>query len=97
MPYVAVTNLARTIKQLKQQGIWIIGTAEDADYDLTHFKIQGPVAWVFGSEEKGMRRLTRESCDQLVRIPMLGSVESLNISVSVGICLFETYRQQSVV
>lgn len=97
VPYIAVTNLARTIKQLKEQGIWIIGTAEDADYDLTHFKIQGPVAWVFGSEEKGMRRLTRESCDQLVRIPMLGSVESLNISVSVGICLFETYRQQSVV
>lgn len=97
VPYIAVTNLSRTLKQLKDQGIWIIGTAEDAEHDLAHFQIKGPVAWVFGAEEKGLRRLTRESCDQLVRIPMLGSVESLNVSVSVGICLFETYRQQSVV
>jgi 23S rRNA (guanosine2251-2'-O)-methyltransferase len=83
------------LRQLKEQGIWIIGTAEDADHDLAHFRIQGPVAWVFGSEEKGLRRLTRESCDQLVRIPMLGSIESLNVAVSAGICLFETLRQQS--
>ncbi|SFE66903.1 23S rRNA (guanosine(2251)-2'-O)-methyltransferase RlmB [Nitrosomonas sp. Nm166] len=94
VPFIAVTNLSRTLKQLKEHGIWIIGTAENADYDLTHFQIKGPIAWVFGSEEKGLRRLTREACDQLVRIPMLGSVESLNVAVSVGICLFETHRQQ---
>ncbi len=96
VPYIAVTNLARTLKQLKEQGIWIIGTAENADYDLTHLQIKGPVAWVLGSEEKGLRRLTRETCDQLVRIPMLGSVESLNVAVSAGICLFETHRQQAM-
>ncbi len=95
VPYIAVTNLARTLRQFKERGIWIIGTAENADNDLADFDINTPVAWVFGSEEKGLRRLTREICDQLVRIPMLGSVESLNISVSVGICLFETHRQQS--
>lgn len=97
VPYIAVTNLSRTLKQLKEQGIWIIGTTENADHDLTNFQIKGAVAWVFGAEEKGLRRLTREACDQLVRIPMLGSVESLNVSVSAGICLFETHRQQSVV
>jgi len=97
VPYIAVTNLARTLNQLKERNIWIFGTAEDADYDLTHFPIQGAVAWVLGSEEKGLRRLTRENCDQLVRIPMLGSVESLNVAVSAGICLFETHRQQSLV
>lgn len=93
VPYIAVTNLARTLRQLKERGIWVIGTAGDADDDLTHFQINMPVAWVFGSEEKGIRRLTREVCDQLVRIPMAGSVESLNISVTVGICLFEMHRQ----
>lgn len=97
VPYIAVTNLARTLEKLKEQNIWIYGTAEDAEFDLTHFPITGSVAWVFGSEEKGMRRLTRESCDQLVRIPMQGSIESLNVAVSAGICLFETHRQQSLV
>ncbi|MGV8711560.1 MAG: 23S rRNA (guanosine(2251)-2'-O)-methyltransferase RlmB [Nitrosomonas sp.] len=95
VPFISVTNLARTLRQLKDRGIWIIGTAEDADNDLTCFQINTPVAWVFGSEEKGIRRLTREVCDQLVRIPMAGSIESLNISVAVGICFFETHRQQS--
>jgi len=95
VPYIAVTNLARTIRLLKEHDIWIIGTADNADHDLNDFQISGSVAWVFGSEEKGMRRLTRESCDQLVRIPMQGSVESLNVAVSAGICLFETFRQQS--
>lgn len=94
VPYISVTNLARTLKQLKEQGIWIFGTAEDAAHDLTHFPISGSVAWVFGSEEKGLRRLTRENCDQLVRIPMQGDIESLNVAVSAGICLFETHRQQ---
>lgn len=97
VPYIAVTNLARTLKRLKEHGVWVFGTAEDAEHDLAHFQIKGPVAWVFGSEEKGLRRLTRESCDQLVRIPMQGSIESLNVAVSAGICLFETYRQQSLV
>jgi len=97
VPYIAVTNLARTLKELKERDVWIFGTAEDAEYNLTDFKIQGAVAWVFGSEEKGLRRLTRENCDQLVRIPMVGSVESLNVAVSAGICLFETHRQQSLV
>lgn len=95
VPYIVVTNLARTLRQLKENNIWIIGTADDAAYDLNQFEIHGSVAWVFGAENKGMRRLTRETCDQLVRIPMLGSVESLNVSVSAGICLFETFRQQS--
>ncbi|WP_295623622.1 23S rRNA (guanosine(2251)-2'-O)-methyltransferase RlmB [uncultured Nitrosomonas sp.] len=96
VPFISVTNLARTLKQLKEQGIWIFGTAEDAEHDLANFKISGAVAWVFGSEEKGMRRLTRENCDQLVRIPMQGNIESLNVAVSAGICLFETHRQQSL-
>ncbi|MBX3629666.1 MAG: 23S rRNA (guanosine(2251)-2'-O)-methyltransferase RlmB [Nitrosomonas sp.] len=94
VPYIVVTNLARTLRALKARNIWIIGTADDADHDLSDFRIEGAVAWVFGSEEKGIRRLTRETCDQLVRIPMQGSVESLNVSVSAGICLFETYRQR---
>lgn len=95
VPYIVVTNLARSLRQLKERNIWIIGTADDADYNLNNFQINGSIAWVFGAEDKGMRRLTRDTCDQLVRIPMLGSVESLNVSVSVGICLFETFRQQS--
>lgn len=94
VPFIAVTNLSRTLKELKQRGIWIIGTAGDAEHDLDHFKITEPVAWVFGSEGKGLRRLTRENCDFMVRIPMSGQVGSLNISVSVGICLFETHRQR---
>ena len=94
VPFIAVTNLSRTLKDLKQRGIWIIGTAGDAQQTLDNFDITEPVAWVFGSEEKGLRRLTRENCDFMVRIPMSGQVESLNISVSVGICLFETNRQR---
>ena len=73
----------------------IIGTAADADSDLYSVRLKGPIAWVLGAEEKGMRRLTRETCDQLVSIPMLGSVENLNVSVSAGICLFETRRQRA--
>jgi 23S rRNA (guanosine2251-2'-O)-methyltransferase len=94
VPYIVVTNLARTLRALKERNIWVFGTADDAGHDLSDFRVEGPVAWVLGSEEKGMRRLTRETCDQLVRIPMQGSVESLNVSVSAGICLFETYRQR---
>lgn len=94
VPFVTVTNLARTLRELKQQSIWIIGTAADATHSLETITLDGPVAWVLGAEHEGMRRLTRETCDQLVRIPMVGSVESLNVSVSAGICLFETYRQR---
>jgi 23S rRNA (guanosine2251-2'-O)-methyltransferase len=96
VPYISVTNLARTLRELKQRGLTILGTVAGADTQLGTLKIDGPVAWVLGSEEKGMRRLTRENCDQLVSIPMLGSVESLNVSVSAGICLFETRRQRDV-
>jgi 23S rRNA (guanosine2251-2'-O)-methyltransferase len=96
VPYISVTNLARTLRDLKQRGVSIIGTAADANSDLYSARLEGPVAWVLGAEEKGMRRLTRETCDRLVSIPMLGSVENLNVSVSAGICLFETRRQRAV-
>jgi 23S rRNA (guanosine2251-2'-O)-methyltransferase len=95
VPYVSVTNLARTLRELKQRGISIIGATADSDVDLNSLELDGPVAWVLGAEGKGMRRLTRETCDHLVAIPMLGSVESLNVSVSAGICLFETRRQRA--
>ena len=96
VPYVSVTNLARTLRELKDRGIWVIGTDADANVggDLNSVKLEGPIAWVLGAEGEGMRRLTRETCDQLVSIPMLGSVESLNVSVSAGICLFETRRRR---
>ncbi len=94
--YITVTNLTRTLRQLKERNIWVIGTSEDADHELTDVVLHDSIAWVLGSEEKGLRRMTRETCDQLVRIPMLGSIESLNVSVSGGICLFETYRQNAI-
>lgn len=94
VPYIAVTNLARTLRDLKERDIWIIGTDNKAEQDLFSAKLIGPIAWVLGAEEEGLRRLTRETCDELVRIPMTGSVESLNVSVASGICLFETRRQR---
>jgi 23S rRNA (guanosine2251-2'-O)-methyltransferase len=96
VPYIAVTNLARTLRELKDRDIWITGTDEHATTDLYAAKLDGARALVLGAEGEGMRRLTRENCDELVRIPMLGSVESLNVSVSAGICLAETRRQRSV-
>ncbi len=95
VPYISVTNLARTMRELKDHGIWLIGADENAGQDLYSIKLQGALAWVLGAEGEGMRRLTREHCDELARIPMLGSVESLNVSVSAGICLAETRRQRS--
>jgi 23S rRNA (guanosine2251-2'-O)-methyltransferase len=95
VPYIAVTNLARAMRELKEQGIWLVGADERAEQGLYGARLQGPLAWVFGAEGEGMRRLTREHCDELVRIPMLGTVESLNISVSAGICLAETRRQRN--
>ena len=94
VPYISVTNLARTLRELKQRGILIIGTAAEAESNLNSTKLDGPIAWVLGAEGKGMRRLTRDTCDRLVSIPMLGSVDSLNVSVTAGICRFETRRQR---
>lgn len=94
VPLVQVTNLARSMKALQQMGIWIIGTAGETDTCLYDVELKGPMALVMGAEGKGMRRLTREHCDQLVKLPMAGSVSSLNVSVATGICLFEIVRQR---
>jgi 23S rRNA (guanosine2251-2'-O)-methyltransferase len=94
VPYITVTNLARTLRELKDLGIWIIGADERGTSDLYDCKLKGPMAWVFGAESEGMRRLTREHCDELVRIPMVGAVESLNISVASAVCIAETVRQR---
>jgi len=94
VPLFVVTNLARTLKALQQDGVWIIGTAGEAEQDLYQVKFDGPLALVMGAEGSGMRRLTRENCDQLVKIPMAGSVSSLNVSVATGVILFEAVRQR---
>lgn len=93
-PYLMVTNLARTLRELKALGVWIVGTTEDAEQTADAIDLSMPTAWVMGAEGEGMRRLTRELCDVLVRIPMSGSVESLNVSVATGVCLFESVRQR---
>ena len=95
VPYIMVTNLARTLNELKDFEIRIIGTSDDAEHTLYDLDLTGPVAFVLGSEGDGMRQLTRKTCDQLVRIPMAGAVESLNVSVAAGVCLFEALRQRS--
>ena len=95
VPFIAVTNLARTMRELKEREIWLIGAHQDAERDLYSVKLDAPLAWVLGAEGEGMRRLTRENCDELARIPMFGTVESLNVSVSAGICLAETRRQRN--
>lgn len=94
-PYVMVTNLARTLAELKERNIWVVGADERAEKTLYEADLPRSIAWVLGAEGEGMRRLTRESCDMLVRIPMGGEVESLNVSVSAGICLFESVRRQA--
>ena len=93
VPYITVTNLARTLRDLKDHAVWVVGTDDDAKEDLFGAKFERPMAWVLGAEGAGLRRLTRENCDQLVRIPMFGSVESLNVSVAAGICLYESRRR----
>ena len=95
VPLVAVVNLARTLRDLKERGIWLVGTDDAADKTFYDADLQGPVALVMGSEGEGMRRLTRECCDQLVSIPMAGAVESLNVSVATGVVLFEAVRQRT--
>ena len=94
VPFVQVTNLARTLKALQQAGIWIIGTDSDTTGSLFETDLTGPLALVLGAEGKGLRRLTREACDTLVKLPMHGTVQSLNVSVSAGICLYEALRQR---
>ena len=95
VPYIMVTNLARTLGELKDFDIRIIGTSDDAEHTLYDLDLTGPVAFVLGSEGDGMRQLTRKTCDQLVRIPMAGAVESLNVSVAAGVCLYEALRQRT--
>lgn len=87
VPVVAVTNLARTMRELKERGVWLLG-ADASGESLFDADVSGPVAWVLGAEGQGLRRLTRESCDRLIAIPMQGAVESLNVSVVAGICLY---------
>ena len=95
VPLVSVVNLARTLRDLKDRGIWLVGTDDTAPGTLFEADLAGPLALVMGSEGEGMRRLTRECCDQLVSIPMAGAVESLNVSVAAGVALFEAVRQRA--
>ena len=96
VPFIAVTNLARTLRELKDAGVFVVGTTMDAPSTLHNTKLDGAVAIVLGSEGEGIRRLTSETCDALVTIPMFGSVESLNVSVASGICLYEIRRQRQL-
>ena len=95
VPYFMVTNLARTLGELKERNIWVIGTAGDADRSVYQADMKGPTALVLGAEGPGMRQLTRKTCDELVHIPMKGGVESLNVSVASGVCLYEALRQRA--
>jgi 23S rRNA (guanosine2251-2'-O)-methyltransferase len=95
VPYFMVTNLARTLGEIKERSIWCIGTSDDAPRTLYQADFKGPVALILGAEGAGMRQLTRKTCDELVGIPMKGGVESLNVSVAAGVCLYEALRQRS--
>ncbi|MBB2485753.1 23S rRNA (guanosine(2251)-2'-O)-methyltransferase RlmB [Mitsuaria sp. WAJ17] len=94
VPYLMVTNLARTLNELKERSIWVVGTSDQAEKSIYELDLQGPVALVLGAEGEGMRQLTAKTCDELVRIPMQGAVESLNVSVAAGVCLYEALRQR---
>ncbi len=94
VPYITVTNLARALRDLKERDIWVIGTADGAEKSLYETDLTKGVALVMGSEGDGLRRLTRETCDELIGIPMFGQVESLNVSVASGVCLYEARRQR---
>jgi 23S rRNA (guanosine2251-2'-O)-methyltransferase len=95
VPYIMVSNLARAIETIKQSNVWVLGTSGECDQTIYDTEVNARLALVMGSEGKGMRRLTREACDELVSIPMQGSVESLNISVATAVCLYEIRRQQN--
>jgi 23S rRNA (guanosine2251-2'-O)-methyltransferase len=95
VPYFMVTNLARTLNELKERDIRVIGTSDDAQRSLYDLDLSGPVALVLGAEGSGMRQLTGKTCDELVRLPMAGAVESLNVSVASGVCLYEAVRQRT--
>ena len=95
IPYVQVTNLARTLQHLQQRGIWLAGTSGDAEQYLYQADLVGPLALVMGAEGKGLRRVTQENCDLLLKIPMVGEVSSLNVSVATGVCLYEAVRQRT--
>jgi 23S rRNA (guanosine2251-2'-O)-methyltransferase len=94
VPYIVVTNLARTMRELKERGIWLIGADDTATESIYKAKLDGAIALVLGAEGEGLRRLTKESCDLLVSIPMMGSVSSLNVSVASGVCLYEARRRR---
>jgi 23S rRNA (guanosine2251-2'-O)-methyltransferase len=94
LPFIQVTNLARSLDKLKELGLWVIGTSDVADEGLFQARLEGPLALVMGAEGKGMRQLTQKHCDSLISIPMLGKVESLNVSVATGVCLYEIVRQR---
>ncbi len=94
VPYITVTNLARTLRELKEREIRVIGAADESEQSLYQTALSGPLALVLGAEGEGMRRLTRETCDELIFIPMLGGVSSLNVSVASGVCLYEAVRQR---
>ena len=96
VPVITVTNLARTLRDLKQHGVWVLGAEAGGDESLFDADLSGPIAWVLCAEGTGLRRLTRELCDRIVSIPRLGTVESLNVSVAAGICLFATRRQRTL-
>jgi len=95
LPLIAVTNLARAMEEIREAGVWIVGAASEAERTLYEIDLTGPVAWALGAEGPGLRRLTREKCDWLARIPLQGRTESLNVSVATGVCLFETLRQRA--
>lgn len=96
LPFVQVTNLARILRELQQSGVWLVGTSGDSEETLFEADLKGPLAIILGAEGRGIRRLTREHCDQVIYIPMQGGAESLNVSVAAGVCLFETTRQRSL-
>jgi len=96
LAFIQVTNLARSLAWLKEQGVWLFGAAEQGEKSLFDVDLRGSMAWVLGAEGSGLRRLTRESCDHLVKIPTSGALPSLNVAVATGICLFETVRQRGL-
>jgi len=96
LPFIQVTNLARVLRELQQEGVWIVGTSGDSETTLFDADLKGPLAVVLGAEGRGIRRLTRDNCDQVMTIPMKGGAESLNVSVAAGVCLFEASRQRDL-